>query len=474
MIGDDFLAALPLIVLAASAIIVMLGIAIRRNHLAVVLLTLTGLAATMATLPFARHHSPRAITPLLVQDTFALFFTGVFAAAAAVSAILSYRYLASRTEPREEYYLLLLLATLGAAVLASSRHLATLFLGLELLSVSLYALVAYPLRNPRSLEASLKYLVLAGLSSAFLLFGMALLYADLGTLAVPEMARAPQLSLLAIAGLGLVVVGTGFKLSLVPFHFWTPDVFEGAPAPVGGFLASVSKGAVAALLMRLFLDLQAYRFDGLMAALAVVAFASMLAGNFLALLQDNVKRVLAYSSIAHVGYLLVALLVGGEFGTEALIYYIVAYAVMNLGAFAVVSTLSWQREDGDADDIEHYRGLFWQRPWLAAFFAVVLLSLAGIPLTVGFIAKFYVFAAGIDAGRWLLVAGVVVGTAIGIYYYLRIAVILFLPGDTGLPRPASSALDNAILALLAFCVIALGVYPAPLTRWIQATVSGMV
>lgn len=475
MIREDFLAALPLVVLTGTILVVMLTIAIRRHHATAALLTLAGLAATLMSLPVSRSHSPRAITPLLVQDEYGLFFTGLFAAAAIASTALSWPYLGSRRGRHEEYYLLLLLATLGAAVIVSTRHLAALFLGLEILSVSLYVLVAYSLSNPRSLEAGIKYLILAGVSSALLLFGIALIYADLGALGFAQIAHATGgTSLLITAGLGLIVAGAGFKLSLVPFHLWTPDVFEGAPAPVGGFLASVSKGAMAALLVRLFLDTQAYRFGNVMFALGAIAIASILAGNLLALLQDNVKRLLAYSSIAHLGYILVALLVGGALGAEAVTYYLAAYIVMNLGAFGVISALS---QNGKGDEVEHteqLRGLFWRHPWLAGALATALLSLAGIPLTAGFIAKFYVFAAGIDGARWLLIATVVIGSAIGLYYYLRIVIVLFSPAAVIAETGRSSPLGNAVIAILTFFVIALGLYPAPVSQVVRATVLSIV
>lgn len=478
MTATELLAALPLLVLATASIVVMLAVAIRRHHGMTALLTLAGLAATLASLPLAAAYVPHRVTPLLALDGYALFYTGLFSAAAFATVLLSYRYLVSRPGVREEYYLLLLLATLGAAVLAASRHLAALFLGLELLSVSLYALIAYPVARLRSLEAGVKYLVLAGVSSAFLLFGMALVYADLGTLEFARMAplaAGPGRQPYVLAGLALIVAGAGFKLSLVPFHLWTPDVFEGAPAPVGGFLASVSKGAMLALLLRYFAEAGLYRSSSLAMTITVLAIASMLVGNLLALLQDNVKRLLAYSSIAHIGYLLVALRVGGAFGVEAVTYYLVAYIVMNLGAFGVVTVLSQEGSDGDGDTVEHYRGLFWRRPWLAAAFTVMLFSLAGIPLTAGFIAKFYVLAAGISAGLWLLVAGIVVGSAIGLYYYLRVVVVMYLAPTVPAPaRAPPSPLDNAALAALTLLALALGLLPGPLMQWIQTTAVGLV
>jgi NADH-quinone oxidoreductase subunit N len=247
-------------------------------------------------------------------------------------------------------------------------------------------------------------------SSSLLAFGMALMYFELGSLGFPRaepLALGDALGAVLPTGFALTLAGLGFKLSLVPFHLWTPDVYEGAPAPVTAFLATVSKGAVAALLLRYVLETGAYRNEALMLGLEAVAIASILAGNLLALLQDNLKRLLAYSSIAHLGYLLIAFLAAGEFGAEALGYYLVAYFVMTLGAFGVVSRLSSSESEAEVVELAAYRGLAWRRPWLAAGLCGMLLALAGMPLTVGFVAKFYVFAAGVSAALWPMVAALV-------------------------------------------------------------------
>lgn len=237
-------------------------------------------------------------------------------------------------------------------------------------------------------------------------------------------------------------MGIGFKLAVVPFHLCTPDVYEGAP--VAAFLATVSKGAALALLLRCFIAVGGHRSASISAALAAIAIASILAGNLLALLQNNVKRVLAYSSISQLGYLLVAFLAVGTLAVEALAYYLAAYFFTMIGAFGVVAVLSGRSTGRDNDGLANYSGLFWARPWLAAVFTAMLLSLAGIPLTMGFIGKFYVVAAGIDASLWPLVAALVIGSVIGLFYYLRIiAVMCMLPEDPQV-RSASSALPVAL------------------------------
>lgn len=482
MSSADFLAILPFAVLAAAAIVVMLLIAARRDHRRCAWASAIGLVLALAAIPVAAAHAPRQVTPLFVADAYALFYLGLILLAALAISLLSYGYLESRSDsPREEYYVLLLLATLGAAAMVASSHFAGFFLGLETLSISLFGLIAYPRRIDRPIEASIKYLILSGISSAFLLFGIALVYADLGTLSFALAAR-PALEggtpdLFWLIGIAMFLTGIGFKLSLVPFHMWAPDVYEGAPAPVAAFVAVVSKSAVLALLLRYFLAAGAFGSGAVAAALSIIAILSMIAGNLLALLQDNVKRILAYSSIAHLGYALVAFLAGGPLAVEAVSMYLVAYVVTTLGAFGVVTLLSPAGLDRDADQLMDYRGLFWARPHLAAAFTAMLLSLAGIPLTIGFIAKFYAFTAGVGANLTGPVAALVIGSIIGLYYYLRIIVTTLTPLTVEGPLLQSKApaqhLSSAVMAALMFLLIALGAYPSPLIALIRPSADAL-
>src|SRR5262249_9213565 len=275
-----------------------------------------GLAASCATLPLAATVVPHQVASLLVLDLYSLFYLALLLLPSLVVTVLAYGYLVGRQRPCEAFYLLLVLATLGALVLVMSTHFISLFLGLELLSVALYALFAYLRTDVRRLEAAIKYLLLAAASSAFLLFGMALIYAELGTMefariAVWHTAGGTVRSIVVLTGLALTLIGLGFKLAVVPFHMWTPDVYEGAPAPVTAFVATVSKGAVVALLLRYLVHTGASTYRPVLLVLSLIAIASMCVGNILALWQDNVKRLLAYSSIAHLGYVLVALVAGG-------------------------------------------------------------------------------------------------------------------------------------------------------------------
>jgi NADH-quinone oxidoreductase subunit N len=511
MTSADFVALLPLVCVGGAAVLVMLATAVRRRHGAAAALAVAGLAAGLIALPLACAEAPRSVTALVVIDRFALFYMGLVFAAATAVALLSYGYLACRECRREEFYILLLLATFGSAVLAAANHFASFILGLEILSVSLYGLIAYVPARTRSVEAGLKYLVLAGTSSAFLLLGMALVYAYSGTMELPclggvlasgnivfSSAGAPMLAFpaLVLAGFVLMFVGIGFKLGVVPFHLWTPDVYEGAPAPVTAFVATASKGAVFALVLRLLAQVDAHRSEQIVLVVAVIAIASMGAGNLLALLQDNVKRMLAYSSIAHLGYLLVALLASGERGVAAATFYLAAYFVTTLGAFGVITVLSGPA--GEAERLEDYRGLARRRPVVAGVFTAMLLSLAGIPLTAGFIGKFFILSAGVGATLWVLVLVMAAASVVGLFYYLRVVIEMykqpdFEAGSAPAPEPAAGAaghpplaagasiasaplsfIGGAVLAVLVLAVVWLGVFPARLLTLIDSVAAAFV
>ncbi|MBV8062380.1 MAG: NADH-quinone oxidoreductase subunit NuoN [Nevskia sp.] len=426
---------------------------------------------------FGHPPLPQTVTPLLVIDSYSAFYMGLVLAAGLATATLTFAYMEGYKANQEEVYILLALSALGGLVVVCSRHFAAFFIGLELLSLPLYGMIGYLVKERRSLEASMKYLVLSAVASAFILFGMALVFALTGSLSFDQIGKAaatirgPDHVALLVAG-GMLLVGIGFKLSLAPFHLWTPDVYEGAPAPVAAYLATASKTAVLALLLRYFVESRAYQYDTLMNVLSALAILSIVLGNLLALLQDNIKRLLAYSSIAHFGYILVAFIATGALATEAVGVYLLTYVVTTLAAFGVVTLVSSPYGDHDADTLWDYRGLFWRRPNLAAILTVALLSLAGIPLTAGFIGKFYVIAAGVDKRLWLLLAAVVFGSAVGLFYYLRAMAQLYMRAPW--VRKFSAPLDWAqntgglMLLALALLMLLLGVYPTPFIAVVQA------
>lgn len=477
--ATDLLAILPLLVLTATAVLVMLAVCIRRSHVLTMGLTLMGLALAFGSLWASARLAPIQVTPLLTVDGYALFYIGLILAATFATVIMAYGYLEKQQAQREELYVLILVAALGSSVLVASSHFVSFFLGLELLSVALYAMCAYLSPRKQPLEAGIKYLVLAAASAAFLLFGMALIYAAVGTMEFSSIASALSAGgdysgALLLPGMALIITGIGFKLAVVPFHMWTPDVYEGAPAPVTAFVATASKGAMVALLLRYFYETGAYHLGSVFLIFSIIAIASMIVGNLLALLQNNVKRILAYSSIAHLGYVLVAFLAGGSVAAEAVTFYLVAYFVTTLGAFGVVSVLS--NGERDADSLDDYRGLFWRRPVLAGVLTLMLLSLAGIPLTAGFVGKFFLVAAGASSALWGLIIVLIVTSVVGLFYYLRILVALYRsPGDEGAPAPAAlpatSMSGSYLLAALTLLLVWIGVYPAPMLDVIQRAVS---
>ena len=503
MTCTDLLAMLPLIVLGATAVLILLLLAFYRHHALTAGITLLVLAASLVLLLTVVPRQACCGGPLLRMDGQAVFFGGLVIASAFFCALLAAGYLPGRQVVREEFYVLLLLATLGATALTASVHLASFFLSLELLSVSLYSLIAYE-RSGLGVEAGIKYLVLAGTSSAMLLFGLAVIYAFAGYDNNPGTMDMLKLGgyfaagdqalgaggylkhfLPMLAGLALVLAGVGFKLALVPFHLWTPDVYQGAPPPVTAFIATASKGAVFALLLRFAGLLGVQSNAALHLALFVVAIASMAAGNLLALWQRDLRRVLAYSSIAHMGYLLVARLAGGALAVPTAAFYLTAYFVTTLGAFGVVSVLekrvSVPAFPAPLSSGEEYRGLFFRRPATAVILAMMLLSLAGLPLTAGFMGKFLLLQAGLATGQWALTLVLIGASGIGLCYYLRIALAMFdREGGTEPGTESGTETDSVCeigvcprfcsrLAIwtMALLLIAIGVLPEPLLRLIS-------
>jgi len=471
MTAHDLVLISPLLIMAGAIVAVMLFIAFMRSNGWACFLSLSGIScAFLALIAVPADTVNPQVTLLLVMDRYALFYQGLILAGAFAVAVLSCSYLRTHSERPEEYYVLLMASTLGAMVLAASSHFASFFLGLETLSIPLCVLIAYPLSRSFHIEAGLKYLVLSAVAVSFLVFGMALVYARLGTMEFAVMAvlmlQNPS-DPLVLAGLAMVIIGAGFKLAFVPFHLWTPDVYQGAPAPVTAFLATVSKGAVFAVILRIFAHIQIQDQGSLFLMIAVISVLSMTVGNLLALLQRRVKRLLAYSSISHFGYLLVAFLSAGPLRITAVTYYLTAYFITTIGAFGTVTLLSGGVDE--ADGLEDYAGLYSRRPWLAMAFTLMLLSLAGIPLTAGFIGKIYLMTAGIGSSLWLLVAILVVNSIIGIYYYLRVIAAMFLErpageqtGPIGLSRTGS-----LVMWVLVILLVWWGVYPAPVIALIE-------
>ena len=477
----DLIPLLPLLISTGTAVVAMTVIGLKRSYALTAGIIVGGLLLATLSAAYLMPTTNAQVTPLMIVDQYSLFFTVVICITAIFIAIFSFPYLENLDDNKEEYYLLLGIATIGAIVMVSSNHFVSTILGLETLSMSLYGMVAYPVHSHKSakfpLEASVKYLVLSAAASGILLFGIALIYAQTGTLEFASVTNVdtdtPGIGAeFSIAALILVFIGVAFKLSLAPFHMWTPDVYEGSPLPATTYLATIGKAAMFVVLLRFIEVSDALSFSSIILVITLVAIASILVGNLLALLQDNLKRILAYSSIAHMGYLLIALVASyfaqGSISIEAITFYLVAYVIMSAGAFGVVSVVSSSEQE--LDNIDDYEGLFWRSPWLAAVFTGMLLSLAGIPLTVGFIGKFYIFFSGVEAALWTLLAVLVIGSGIGLYYYLRIVyrMLLAVDDEHELSIEISKKLSSyAVLAVLFLLMIFLGVYPTPVIGLIE-------
>ena len=469
---SDFYYILPEMVLTSGALIVLIADVLlpRRSGNALACVTLIAIGATLASLvPFGSTHVEVA-HGLIAVDQFALFFKIVFLVAAAVTVLMSVRYLEIEGVSPGEYYFLILCATLGMMIMAGGIDLITIFVGLETMAVSFYILAGFIKPNQRSNEAAVKYFLLGAFSLGILLYGMSLMYGLSGTTNLRVMAptfvgqeRDPRLVLAVI----LVVAGVGFKIAAVPFHMWAPDVYEGAPTPITAFLSVGSTAASFAMLLRIFLEgLPSMNADWrmLFEALSVV---TMTVGNLAALTQSNLKRMLAYSSIAHAGYVLIGVVAGTPRGVSAMLIYVLVYAFMQLGAFAVLVLM--RRQDVVGDELKDFSGLHQRHPLAALAMLLFMLSLGGIPPTAGFMGKFWLFGAAIDAGYvWLAVIGVL-NSALSLYYYIRIVVFMYVKKETAGSEPTTSPALAVALAVAVIATITLGVYPRLLFELAEAS-----
>lgn len=486
---NELAALIPLIMISMIPVVIMLVVAFVRNHLLTNIIASGGFLLSLVFVLMQINQPAVQVTGLIYIDAYNMFFVACILGAAAAVSVLSFGYFEQVSALIEEYYILLSLALLGAAVLICSSHFVTFFIGIELLGISIFAMVGYLVtgstRLANNLEASVKYMILSGISSSFLLFGIALIYADTGMLAFVDLANHFNQVSSVLSGLGLfmVLVGIGFKLSLVPFHVWTPDVYQGAPLPVTTFLASVSKVAVSAFAIRFFVESGARSVGNLTDVLSVIAAATILTGNLLALKQNNIQRMLAYSSIAHFGYLMlsfvaVAMLLGAEtistnLAIETVGLYLVAYLLMTICAFGVLIVLSDPAHSQEVESMDAITGLMWRRPLLATIFTVALLSLAGIPLTMGFMGKFMIIAVGVSNQLWMLLIVVVAGSAMGLYYYLKVILYMIKPvtdSTVFVDRPIDPGAYIVIVGLTLVTLI-LGIFPAPIIQWIRFTVA---
>lgn len=465
----------PVMIVALTAIVVMILTAIKRNHNLIATATVVGLNLSVIYIlmeMFGGHFVPANVMGMFMVDPFTMLYQLLILIAALACSTLSHAYIETYKSNREELYILLLTSVVGAMLMVSSSHYASFFISLELMSIPVYGLLAYTHQRARSLESGVKYLVLSATASAMLLMGMAYIYAYTGSLSFYDSVQALMQAIqqpMVIIGLGLIIFAIAFKLSLAPFHKWTPDVYAGAPAPMATFLATAAKVATIGLFVRYILTSGAILIESLVTIITIIAVLSILVGNLLAVRQVNLKRILGYSSISHFGYLLIALVSMTYVSLGSVSVYVITYVLTTIGAFGAVALMSSPYNNLDeAESLADYRGLFWRRPVLTATLTVMMLSLAGIPLTAGFIGKFLVVMAAVTTQHWFLAAMVIVGSGIGLYYYLRVMVVMYMtPPET--PRiDADKHWGQKVGGLMvlgaAVLVLFLGIYPDPMIK----------
>ncbi len=461
-LSSELFAIAPIISITIVSLIVLLVEALVKQGerlsywISVVGLVITAYVA-IATMPLIGTAYNRMVT----VGGFGSMFATLFSIAALLTVVLSRDYLTKENAHFGEFYLLILFSTLGMMLMASAADLIVLFLGLELMSICLYVLAGFFRKRLLSNESSLKYFLLGAFATGFLLYGIALLYGASGTTNIALIVQnIPAISYSPFfwVGIGLLMVGLAFKVGAVPFHMWIPDVYQGSPTTVSGFMATGAKAAAFAAFILLFLHPQSENPDQVKTVLAVISAASMIVGNIIAISQSNIKRMLAYSSIAHAGYMLAGLAAGNDLGRTGILFYLVTYTFMNIGAFGILSLL--EREEEKNLTFDDYAGLGRKRPFLAALMAIFMFSLAGIPPFAGFFGKYYVFVAAINSNlTWLAILGVLM-SVVSVYYYLRLVVVMYFREGEMIITGGISRASVAVLTIAALVIIELGIYPS--------------
>jgi NADH-quinone oxidoreductase subunit N len=469
MMTNDLLFLLPQIILVVAGMVLMLlepfTAPAQKGRLARLAVLATIIAAFSLMSQWSAQ--PRTILQgMFIVDKFSVFFQWLFLIIGCVSAFLSMDFNERESINRGEYYALILFACCGMSLMAASGDLILTFLGIEILSIATYVLAGFKRTDARSNESSLKYFLLGSFATAILLYGIALIYGGTGSTnyqTIRELALLQgRIQVTTLIGMGLLLVGFGFKVALVPFHSWVPDVYEGAPTPITAFMAVGPKAAGFAALIRVLVQAFPFLAQDWGPILWLLAILTMTVGNVVAVLQTNIKRMLAYSAIAHAGYILVGIVANSDTGFSAVLFYLVVYTVMNLLAFSII--LSFSRRGDQNVHLDDYAGLARRAPFAAAALALALISLAGIPLTGGFMGKFYLFSAAIKEGYIGLAIIGVLNSVVSVFYYFRVLIYMYMkePGEETPEIEKISWPVQAIMALGAMAILVLGVYPAPI------------
>lgn len=479
MTGIDLLTVLPQIILLVwASLLLLVDLWIPLHHKGrTAILAAVGLAVTLGVVLSEIGQNRSAFQGMVVLDQFAISFQVLFLLSGLLAVAIAYDYLQRMQIFRGEYFPLLLFSIAGMMWMAESTNLIMVFLSLELLSIPLYILAGFAVPKPESEEASLKYFLLGAFSSGFVLYGTALIYGATGTTALKEISNSISSGLavpgLLVAGAGLLLVGFGFKTAIVPFHMWTPDVYHGSPTPVSGFMSVGAKAAGFAALLRVFFTIFPTLSSQLVPIIAVLAALTMVLGNVVAVSQTNIKRMLAYSSIAHAGYLMMALV---SFGTgpssrnalASIVFYLFSYALTSLGAWAVVTAV--EQPDGRGSEINQFSGLGKKAPLLAATMSVFMLTFIGIPPMLGFWGKLYLFRTALEGGYlWLVILGLLT-SLVSAWYYLRVMVVMYM--HTGNPPASKEFWVNLVPLLCAVSLILIGLLPNQLMKWALSALVG--
>ncbi|MBN2429516.1 MAG: NADH-quinone oxidoreductase subunit N [Deltaproteobacteria bacterium] len=472
MTWTDFAGLVPVLILLGGAILILMAGAY-RPHYRLFILAGISIALTACGVAVFSTSAVKEVSGIFRCGPYADFFMALWSLLGALTLGISFRYGEERKFAPGEYVALVLFSCVGMSFLSMASSLVGFFLGLEMISLNFYILTVFHRQSPEAPEAGMKYLLLGAVATGFLAFGIALIFAATGTLKLPEamsgMVAGGQIVPLGLLAIAMFLVGVGFKLSLFPFHFWTPDVYQGAPAPVTGLLASGSKGAVWAAMVPLGAGL-AGGLAEIVPLLKALALLTLATGVLCALVQDNIKRLLAFSSVSHMGYVLIAFLSGGLTGERAVIFYLVTYSIVVLGSFGVLACLSTPL--GEPRALSDFKGLAYRSPFLAAALTIFLFSLAGIPLTAGFIGKFHIFYSAVRAGHtWMAIAGVI-ASLISMGYYLRLVFLVFQPRtDSPSPLAVCQPPGNIAVAFCSVLTLVIGIFPAPLLKFVAAILS---
>ncbi|QIQ41768.1 MAG: NADH-quinone oxidoreductase subunit NuoN [Buchnera aphidicola (Microlophium carnosum)] len=477
-------ALLPLLIIIFTAATVILSISYNRNHFFIAVFSIIGFISTLCSLYLLTTIVPVDITFLFHIDGYSILYIGMIVISSICACIFAYPWLLKYPFNKEEFYLLIIISSLGAIALIISNHMASFFINIELISLPIFGLIAYCNFQKYSLEASFKYIILSGVSSSFLLLGIAWIYSISGSLDFLSIHKTLDITsidekLVLLFGISMVLLSLFFKLSMAPFHLWTPDVYQGTPTSVLSFFSTASKIAIFGVLLRFLSYISHSENETLYFILLLITIFSILIGNLMALFQENIKRFFGYTSISQFGYLLIILFASQKnylFSLEASAIYLCSYLFSNIACFGIINLISNSHKKNNSDLICSYHGLFWSQPLLSSVFTLVLLSLAGIPMTLGFIGKFYILSIIIKEHLWIMGFAFIIGTILGLYCYLRIILNLYsnpsklLRRDWNVSKNWFYTPSGIVICIAGIILLILGIYPNPLISLVKLTV----